>query len=111
MSVEKRIPSLWKLYSFYKETPEMILDETDVDSYSCHNIFDICQSQPPKVRESKGSYKKSSAFKSFQVCFMKTQQRYILQEEMNISEIQLSSLVHSLRDSKLLIERARLQKF
>ena len=45
MSVRKQIPSLCKPYSFYEEIPEEFLDETDVDSYFYHNIFDISQSQ------------------------------------------------------------------
>ena len=40
MSVKKQFPSLCKLYSFYEEIPEEFLDETDVDSYFHHNIFD-----------------------------------------------------------------------
>ena len=38
MSVNMRIPSLCKLYSFDQELPEEFLDETDVDSYFYHNI-------------------------------------------------------------------------
>ena len=41
MSVEKQIPSLCKLYSFYKEVPEEFLDESHIDSYFYHKIFDI----------------------------------------------------------------------
>ena len=86
MSVKKQIPSLCKLYSFYEEIPEEFLDETDVDSYFYHNIFDISQSQHRIVRVSRGSNKKTFAFKLFQFCDLKTQQRYILQEEVNISK-------------------------
>ena len=57
MSVKKRIPSLCKLYSFYEEIPEQFLDETDVNSYFYHNIFDISQSQYRIVRVSRGSKK------------------------------------------------------
>ena len=80
MSVKKHIPSLCKLYSFYEETPEEFLDETDVDSCFYHNIFDISQSQHRIVRVSRGSNKKSFAIKLFQFCDLKIQQRYILQE-------------------------------
>ena len=45
MSVKKLIPSLCKLYSFYEEIPQEFLDETDVDSFFYHNIFDISQSK------------------------------------------------------------------
>ena len=95
MSVKKQIPSLCKLYSFYEEIPEEFLDETDVDSYFYHNIFDISQSQHRIVRVSRGSNKKSFAIKLFQFCDLKTQQRYILQEEVNISKRELTSLVWS----------------
>ena len=45
MFVKEQIPNLCKLYSFYEEIPEEFLDETDVDSYFYHNVFDISQSQ------------------------------------------------------------------
>ena len=98
MSVEKQILSLCKFHSFYEKIPEEILDETDVDSYFYHNIFDVSQSQQWKVRVTRGSNKKSFAIKLFQLCDLKTQQRYILQEEANISKRELTCLVESLRD-------------
>ena len=98
MSVKKQIPSLCKLYSIYEELPEEFLDETDVDSYFYHNIFDISQSQHQIVRFSRGSNKKSFAINLFQFCDLKTQQRYILQEEVNISKRELTCLVDILRD-------------
>ena len=98
MSVKKQIPSLCNLYSFHEEIPEEFLDETDVDSYFCHNIFDISQSQHRIVRVTRGSNKKSFAIKLFQFCDLKTQQRYILQEEVNISKRELTCLVDNLRD-------------
>ena len=98
MSVKKQIPSLCKLYSFYEEIPEEFLDETDVDSYFYHNIFDISQSQHRIVRVRRGSNKKSFAIKLFQFDDLKTQQRYILQEEVSISKGELTCLVDSLRD-------------
>ena len=96
MPVKKQIPSLCKLYSLYEEIPEEFLDETDVDSFY-RNIFDISQSQHRKVRVSRGSNKKSFAIKLFQFCDLRTQQRYILQEEVNVSKRELTSLVASLR--------------
>ena len=98
MCVKKQIPSLCKLYSFYEEIPEAFLDGTDVDSYFYHNIFDISQSQHRIVRVSRGSNKKSIAIKLFQFCDFKTQQRYILQEEVNVSKRGLTCLVDNLRD-------------
>ena len=97
MFVKKQIPSLCKLYSFYEEIPEEFLDETDVDSYFYHNIFDNSQSQHRIVRVSRGSNRKSFAIKLFQFCDIKTQQRYILQEEANISKRELTCLVDNLR--------------
>ena len=98
MSVKKQTPSLWRHYSFYEEIPEEFLDENDVDSYFYHNIFDISQSQHRIVRVSRGSNKKSIAIKLFQFCDLKTQQRYILQEEMNIFKRELTCLVDNLCD-------------
>ena len=98
MSVKKQIPSLCKLYSLFEDITEEFLDETDVDSYFYLNFFDISQSQHRVVRVGRGSNKKSFAIKLFQFCDLKTQQRYILQEEVNISKRELTCLVDSLRD-------------
>ena len=98
MSVKKQLLSLCKLYSFYEEIPEEFLDETDVDSYFYLNIFDISQSHHRKVRKSIGSNKNSFAIKLIQFCDLKTQQRYILQEEVNISKRELTCLVDNVRD-------------
>ena len=98
MSVKKQIPSLCKLHSFYEEIPEEFLDETDVDSYFYHDTFDNSQSQHRIVQVSRVSNKKSFAIKLFQFCDLKTQQRYILQEEVNISKNELTCLVNNLRD-------------
>ena len=92
----KQISSLCKLYSVYEEIPEEFLDETDVDSYCFHNILDISQSHNPIVRVSKGSNKKSFAFKVFQFCDPKLQQRFILKEEVSISKYEIESLLDSL---------------
>ena len=80
MSTKKQISSLCKPYSIYKEIPEEVLDETDVDSYFFHNILDIPQSHNRIIRVSKGSNKKSFAFKVFQFRDSKLQQRFILKE-------------------------------
>ena len=97
MSTKKQISSLCKLYSVYdEETPEEFLDETDVDSYLYHNVLDISQSHHRIVRVSKGSSKKSFAFKVFQFCDSKLQQRFILKEEVGISKKEIQSLLDSL---------------
>ena len=75
MSVKKQTPSFCKLYSFYEELPEEFLDETEVDSYFHHSIFDISQSQHRIVQVSRGYNKKSFAINLFQFCDLKTQQR------------------------------------
>ena len=98
MSVKKQIPSLCKIYSFYEKIPEEFLDETDVDSYFYHNLFDISQSHHPIVQVSRVSNKKSFAMKLFQFCDIKTQQRYILREEVNISKREVTCLVDNLRN-------------
>ena len=86
MSAKKQISRLCKLYSVYEEVTEEFLDETDVDSYSYYSILDISQSHHRIVRVSKGSNKKSFAFKVFHFCHSKSQQRCILKEEVSISK-------------------------
>ena len=98
MSTKNQISSWCKLYSIYEEIPEDFLDETDVDSYFCHNILDISQSHYWIVRVSKGSNKKSFAFKVFQFCDSKLQQRFILKEEVSISKKEIESLLDSLSE-------------
>ena len=73
-------------------------ERTDVASYFNYKLFDISQSQHRIVQISKGSNKKSFAIKLFQFCDIKTQQRYVLREEMNITKRELIFLVDTLRD-------------
>ena len=96
MSTKKQISSLCKLYSVYEEILEEILDETDVDSYLYHNISDILQSHHRIVRVSKGSNKKSFAFKLVHFCDSKRQQRFFLKEEVSISKEEFEFLLDSL---------------
>ena len=96
MSTKKQISSMCKLYSKYEEIPEEFLDETDVDGYFFHNILDISQSHNRIVRVSKGSNKKSFAFKVFHFCDSKLQQRFILKEEVSISRNEIGSVLDSL---------------
>ena len=96
MSTKKKISSLCKLYSVYEEKPDDFLDETDVDSYFYHNILDLSQSHHRTDRVSKGSNKKSFAFKLFQFCDSKLQQRFILKEEVSISKKEIESPLDSL---------------
>ena len=95
ISTKKQFSSLCKLNSIYEEIPEEVLDETDVDNYFFHNILDISQSHNRIVRVSKGSNKKSFAFKVFHFCDSKLQQRFILKEEVSISKNEIESLLDS----------------
>ena len=99
MSVKKQIPSLCKLFPFYEGIPEEFLDKTDVNSFFYHNIFNMSQSPHRIARVSRGCNEKSFAIKLIRFCDLKTQQRYILQQDVNISKRELTSLVDSLRDS------------
>ena len=96
MSTKKQIFSLCRLYSVYEEIPENISDETDVDSYFYHNILDISESHHRIVWVSKGSNKKSFAFKAFHFCDSKLQQRFIPKDEVSISKQEIESLLDSL---------------
>ena len=98
LSTKKQISSFCKLYSICEEIPEEFLDETDVDSYFYHSILDILQSHHRIFRVSKGSNKKSFAFKVFHFCDSKLQQRFILEEEISISTKEIESLLDSLRE-------------
>ena len=106
MSTKKQISSLCKLYSVYEEFPEDFFDETDVDNYFYHNILDISQSHNRKVRFSKGSNKKSFAYKVFHFCDSKLQQRFILKEEVSISKNEIESLLDSLGEFLIAFDKA-----
>ena len=85
MSIKKQIQSLGKLLTIYEEIPESFLDETEIDSYFYHKILDIALIDNRIVGVSKGSNKKIFAFKLFQFCKIKNQQRFILGEEVSDS--------------------------
>ena len=106
MSTKKKISSLCKLYSVYEELPEEFSDETDVDSYFYHNILDISQSHQRLVRVSKGSNKKSFAFKVFHFCDSNLQQRFILKQEVSISKKEIESLLDILGDFLKIFDQA-----
>ena len=96
MSTKKKISSLCKLYSVYKEIPEEFSDETDVDSYLYHNVLDISQSHHRIVRVSKASNKNFFALKVFQFCDSKLKQRLSLNQKVSISKKEIESLLDSL---------------
>ena len=106
MSTKKQISSLCKLFSVNEEIFEEFLDETDVESYFHHNILDNSQSQYRIVRVSKGSNKKFFAFKVFQFCESKLQQRFILKEEVSISKKEIGSLLDSLGEFLKVFDQA-----
>ena len=106
MSTRKQNSSLCKLYSIYEEIPENFLDGTDVDSYFYHNIWDISQSYHRIVQASRGSNKKSFAFKLFHFCDSKLQQRFILKEEVRISKKEIEFLLDSLSEFLKVFDKA-----
>ena len=97
MSVKNQIHSLSRLYTLYEKVPESFLDQTDVDSYFYHSIIDISQTGTRLVRLSKGSNKNLFALKVFEFCDLRTQQRFILKEEVTITKKELASLLNNLR--------------
>ena len=97
MYINKQIPSLSIVYATYKEVPGGFLDETDVDSHFYHNILDIAPIDNRIVGVSKGSNKETFAFKLFQFCILKNQQRFILEEELSFSLKELEAILNTLR--------------
>ena len=97
MSVRKQIPSLSKLYTIYEEVPEKFLDETDVDSSFYHNILEIVLIDNRLVRISEVSKKEYFAFKLFQLCNLKIQKRFLLEEEVSVSLKELAAILNTLR--------------
>ena len=97
MSKKKQIQSLSKVYTIYEEVPESFLDETDVDRYFYQNILDIALIDNRIVRVSKGSNRKNFAFKLFQFCKMKKQQRLILEKDVSVSLQELEAILNTLR--------------
>ena len=85
------------MYTIYEEVPESFLDETDVDSYFYHNIWDIALIDNRIVRVSKGSNKKIFASKLFQFSKLKNQPRFFLEEEVSVSLKELAAILNTLR--------------
>ena len=85
MFIKKQNPSSSKLYATYEEVPKSFSDETDVDSYFYHNIVEIALIDIRNVWVSKGFNTKDFAFKLFQFCSLKNQQRFIFEEELSVS--------------------------
>ena len=83
------------------------MDETDLDS--CFNItlLDISQSHHRIVRVSKGSNKKSFAFKVFHFCDSKLLQRFILKEEVSIFKKDIEPLLDCLGELLKAFDQAK----
>ena len=73
------------MYTFYDEKPKSLLDETDIEKTFDHNILDIALFDNGIVRDSECFNQEIFAFKIFQFCILKYQQRFILQEEVSVS--------------------------
>ena len=97
MSVKKQSPSSSKLSTFYEEVPESFSDETDVNRLFYHNILDIALIDNRTVPVSKGANKKLFAFKLFQFCNFKNQQRFFVEEEMSVSSKEIAAILNTLR--------------
>ena len=96
MSVKQQLPSLYLLYSIYKDVPEQTLDEADVDSYFYHNILDVAKTDNRLIRVSKGSNKNLVAINIFKFCDLKAQQPFFLDEEISITKKELAAVLNRL---------------
>ena len=96
MSVEKQLPSLYKLHLFHKEIPDDFSDEYDLDGYFYRNIFDISQPQLRIVRVSKGSNKIHRIEVVRILRYKDTAALYLSRRSGNLKKI--SSLVDTLGD-------------
>ena len=105
MSTKKQCSSLCKLHSVYKKNQKKLWIK-HVDSYFHHSILDISESHHRIVRVSKGSNKKSFAFKVFHFCDSKLQQRFILKEEVSISKNEIESLLDSFGEFLIAFDQA-----
>ena len=72
------------------------MDETDIDTYFYHDIFDIALKDNRIVPVCKGSNKKNFAFKLFQFRNLKNQQRFIPEEDKSVSFKKLASILNTL---------------
>ena len=73
------------------------MDETDVYSCFYHNNLDISMIDNRIVRVIKSSNKQIFAFKLFQVCNLKNQQRFVPEEVVPVSLKTLSAILNTLR--------------
>ena len=96
MSEMKQILSLRNLYTIYEDVPGSFVNESDVDSSFYHNILDFALIDYRIVRVNKGSSNKIFAFKLFQFCNLKDQQRFFLEEELSVSLKEFAAISNTL---------------
>ena len=77
--------------------PKVSLNESDVDSYFYHNLLDIALIDNGIVRVSRISNGKIFAFKLYQFCTMKNQQRFNLEEQVSVSLKDFAAILNNLR--------------
>ena len=105
MSTIKQFSSLCKFIQYMKKYQKKFWTKQTLIVFY-HNILDNSQSHNRIVRVSKGSKKKSFAFKLFQFCDSKLEQRFILKEEVSISKKEIESLLDSLGEFLKAYEQA-----
>ena len=111
MPIKNQLPTLFKHYSIYKEIPEDLLDETDIDSYFYHSISNITKKQNNLVRLSKTSNENSFKFKVFKFDCSTIQRNYSLSEEITLTRRDLEAVLDCLNDFLLQFEAARQSNF
>ena len=96
MSIKKQIPSLSKLYAIYEEVPEnfwtkptLIIIFTTISWTLPWSIIELFELAKVPTR--------NFAFKLFQFCDLKNQQRFILEEEVSVSLKELAAILNTLR--------------
>ena len=73
------------------------MDNTDVDNYFYHIDLDIALIDDRIVRVSEGSNKRTFAFKLLQLCNLKKQQRFILEEQVSVFLKEIAAILNTLR--------------
>ena len=111
MPIRNQLPTLSKLYSIYKEIPEDLLDEADIDACFYRSILNITKKENRLVRLSKTSNKNSFKLKVCKIDCSTIQQKYSLGEENTLTRRELGLVLDCLNDVLLPIEAARLSKY
>ena len=98
MPIKNQLPTLSKLYSIYKENPEDLLDEADIDSYFYYSNLNITKKEDRLVRLSKTSNKNSFNLEVFKFDCSTIQQKNSLSEEITLTRRELGVVLHCLND-------------